>query len=259
MQDHILVNLIWHKSVLAMLGLCLPCGASVLSAPAAPKDVPLCSFLTRSAILTVIVRMVLHIAPLFSKLVSLDCRKTKIRNSLCVCYVLCSTKGVIVDQSCVSCGQEIRNWARIPGWLSHYFHHMLCSCDGLNDCPVWKIGLGFFLFIGPRKWNPRKLAPVKCCSSFEFWMRSALPGLAWWHLSDRIAYLWSDALLIYVNHLFSLPPVVFSGSGFWFGVAAKYVQPQRGSGEVRPQPNALDLIEELPQVLFTCLRQHMHL
>lgn len=168
MQDHILVNLIWHKSVLAMLGLCLPCGASVLSAPAAPKDVPLCSFLTRSAILTVIVRLVLHIAPLFSKFVLLDCWKTKIRNSLYVCYVLRSTKGIMVDQSCVSCGQEIRNWARIKQFQGDcHTTSIICFVSVM----VWMTVLCgkspwvFFCLLGPENethanWHQSNAVPV---------------------------------------------------------------------------------------------------
>lgn len=49
------------------------------------------------------------------------------------------------------------------------------------------------------------------------------------------------------------------GSRLRLGVPAEYVQPEGGLGALRPQPDALDLLAELLQVLIARLRQHVHL
>lgn len=82
-----------------MLHLCLPCSASLFFAPASPKDVRLSSCLTHRALLMIIVGLVLRITPLFPKLILWDCRKVNKRDSP-QSFMLCSTKGVIVDRSC---------------------------------------------------------------------------------------------------------------------------------------------------------------
>lgn len=77
-------------------------------------------------------------------------------------------------------------------------------------------------------------------------------------LSTRAVRVGFTTYISKLTCLFFFPSFVLE-SGFRFRVAAKYVQSQRGAGKVWPQPNALNLLEELPQVLVTCLGQHVHL
>lgn len=69
MQDHVLIPTIIHKTVLAMLRFCLPCRDSVLSAPAAPKNVQLCRCSTHSALLIIFVRFCTLSPSLFPNLI----------------------------------------------------------------------------------------------------------------------------------------------------------------------------------------------
>lgn len=53
--------------------------------------------------------------------------------------------------------------------------------------------------------------------------------------------------------------ITFLESGFWLRVAAQYIQSERGSGKIWPQPNSLDVFTKFSQVLIACLWQHLHL